>query len=471
MSEKSSRLSPRSQDKFKSRSEVPEQNSSERLHFDDETFPLSPHESSTPSNSSHHHHHSNRRHRRDRDRHQDDTHSSSSNNKNRKHHGEDLKEIDAEISSERKRRRIYHEAKSEEKHLRKDRDKTRTKESKKGHRKQRSYEKEERKELRDKRSHRHDNVDERELYHQYEKEKSVESLKREHSCSVSRQSSVVHLTTYEGKDSPQSSIKSLSPFVATLLKPLLTENTSDTELEELLPAGILFGEIAKRSIPLPRSTDQSKRGATLQSHSQSQSQSSQNQSQELKTDSSSQQQGATASIDSSDPKQSVDENESRFDKFLSNLSDRLQEKEQEVETWGSGANEIDFSDILIEEEDTIRMVASAASLKPKQLLEACLSTPWDSLERRTEDEDYDKSEKTDEDKEEDPFDLVSLLSSTISRRYLDDELVKQLEERGVSLTSTAEKDCLSVDNFKSRMVPGVYEEKAWRQSLLGIIGI
>nr|CDS25638.1 conserved hypothetical protein [Hymenolepis microstoma] len=477
MSEKSSRLSPRSQDKFKVRSETPGQNSSDKLRLNDGILPISPRESPTPSDSSrHHHHHGNRHHRhdndvRDRDRHQADTHSSSSNSKNRKRR-EDLKEIDSELSFECKRRRAYHEVKSEERHLRKDRERTRNKETRKGHRKHRSYDKEG-KELKDNRPHRHECADERETSYHCDNEKSIESLKHEHSRSVSRQSSVVLPTTSEeGKNSSQNSNKScLSPFVVTLLKPLLKEDTSDVELEELLPAGILSGEIAKRSIPLPRSTDQFKRGPALQNHFQSQSQAPSNQSQEVKTESSSQEQDATAVGEASAPKQSLDKNEIRLDKFLSNLSDRLQEKDQVIETWSSGANEVDFSDVLIEEEGTIRMVASAASLRPKQLVEACLSTPWDSLERRTEEEDNDKSEKSNEDKEEDPFDLVSLLSSSISRRYLDDEIVKELEDRGISLASTAVKDCHVGDNFRSRMVPGVYEEKAWRQSLLGIFGI
>ncbi|VDO06678.1 unnamed protein product [Rodentolepis nana] len=478
MSEKASCLSPRLQDKSKALSGTPRRNSSDKLSLNDGMLPISPRESPTPSNSSHHHRRRSSRHHRhdgyvrDRDRRLADRHSPSSNNRNRKR-GEDMKETDFELSSERKRHKAYHEVKSEERHSRKDRERTRTKEAKKGHRKHRSYDKE-RKESRDKRPRRREYADERESRYQYDKEKSVDSLNREHSRSVSRQSSVKPPTSSEeGKNPTQNSTKSsLSPFVVTLLKPLLKEDTSDAELEELLPAGILSGEMAKRSIPLPRPTNQFKRGPALQSHFQPQSHASSLQSQEVKTESSSQEQDATAVGEPSGSKQSLDKNEIRLDKFLSNLSDSLQEKNQQIETWSSGANEVDFSDVLIEEEGTIRMVASAASLRPKQLLEACLSTPWDSLERRTDEDDNDKSEKSHEDKEEDPFDLVSLLSSSISRRYLNDELVKDLEERGISLASTAVKDCLVVaDNFKSRMVPGVHEEKAWRQSLLGIFSI
>lgn len=142
-----------------------------------------------------------------------------------------------------------------------------------------------------------------------------------------------------------------------------------------------------------QSNDQSKRISTLQNQPRShpQIQTSQIQYHEVKIQSTTQLQIPTGSS-GSEQKQPVDEGESRFDKFLSNLSHRLQEKEQEEETWDD-VNEVDFSDILMEDEDAIRLAASAASLKPRELLEACLSTPWHTIERRAEDEDADKPEK------------------------------------------------------------------------------
>ncbi|KAM7543048.1 hypothetical protein Aperf_G00000017311 [Anoplocephala perfoliata] len=471
-------------DKLNRRSEVPHEFSPEAHRFDSGISPISPRESPSPSNSaecsissrhsrSHHHrHHNSRRHHRisrDRDRRRETPSSLTSNSRRRR--GDDLKDAESERDSDRKYRRVDRENSSGDRHLRKERGSSRTKDSRKDHRRRRSVESEVRQEADYKRSHGRKFADVRESRHRADREERDRSFKRDRRRSGSRQSPNRLTPSFESKQSPQITKNPINTFATTLLKPLLKETTSDTELEDLLPVEILSGEMAKRSMPIVQSSDQSKRISTLQNQPQSQPQiqASQIQSQEVKAESSSQLQ---VPIGGPEQKQPIDEGESRFDRFLSNLSHRLQEKEQEEETWGD-ANEVDFSDILMEEDDTIRLAASAASLKPRELLEACLSTPWHTIERRTEDEDADKMEKKtdDEDKEDDPFDLISLLSSNISRRYLDDDLVKELEERGITLSAASVKDSPSVNNFKSRMVPGVFEEKEWRQNLLGVIHI
>lgn len=78
-------------------------------------------------------------------------------------------------------------------------------------------------------------------------------------------------------------------------------------------------------------------------------------------------------------------------------------------------------------------------------------------------------QETGEDKE-DPLNLTTLLSSSISRRFLSDCLVRELGERGVSLPPIPTSEVLA-GSKESRlgMVPTIFEEVFWRQRLLGVI--
>ena len=183
--------------------------------------------------------------------------------------------------------------------------------------------------------------------------------------------------------------------MSALLKPLLKEVTSDTELEDLLPVGILSGEMAKRS--MPQQVEQSKKTVTPQTQQQ-QTQQTQEQPQQKVNVKETTNQVATSTASSSQPTSSqvqkpTEEGESRFDKFLSSLSEQLKEREQDVETWSE--REIDFSDILTEEScGVLRLAASAAGLKPKQLLEASLSTPWQKITESNSEEKQEEEEMT-----------------------------------------------------------------------------
>lgn len=174
--------------------------------------------------------------------------------------------------------------------------------------------------------------------------------------------------------------------------------TSDTELEDLLPVGILSGEMAKRS--MPHQIEQSRKTIKPQNQKQHQLHSQTQQAQEqplLKTsvkDSNDPATSGTIVSSQATDKQlqkSTDESESRFDKFLSSLSEQLKEREQDVETWSE--REIDFSDILTEEScGVLQLAASAARLKPKQLLEASLSTPWQKITENSPGEKQEEEE-------------------------------------------------------------------------------
>lgn len=181
--------------------------------------------------------------------------------------------------------------------------------------------------------------------------------------------------------------------MSALLEPLLKEATSDTELEEVLPVGILSGEMAKRSMLLP--ADQTNKMTTSQlQQPQPQNQVQKSQEQQLKCKQSPNQTKTTTAIlqtaGGNQTQKSVEEGDSRFDKFLSNLSERLQEREQELETWCE--REVDFSDVLTEDSSALHLAVSSATLKPRQLLESSLSTPWQRITEKGPDEAGEEAE-------------------------------------------------------------------------------
>ncbi|VDM16766.1 unnamed protein product [Hydatigera taeniaeformis] len=283
------------------------------------------------------------------------------------------------------------------------------------------------------------------------------------------------LSNNENRSSP-SAKQHLSSFVSTLLEPLLKEVTSDTELEEVLPVGILSGEMAKRSMLLLSDQPNKKVTSQLQ-QSQSQNQIHKAQGEQLKCeqppDHATMTTATLRTAANNQAQKSIEEGDSRFDKFLSNLSERLQEKEQESESWGE--KEIDFSDILTEDSSALRIAVCSATLKPKQLLESSLSTPWQRITDKGPDEveeaiDTIRTETDISEDKEDLINLATLLSSSISRRFLSDQLVGELGKRGVSLASVSTNGAFAGPKAsRSGMVSTIFEEVSWRQRLLGVI--
>ncbi|KAL5107205.1 hypothetical protein TcWFU_000100 [Taenia crassiceps] len=502
MSESNGRSPPRSQLKVGRRPAGSRKPTPDKRRFDEDMSPVSPRESPTPSSSGRspparhsrhrHRHHLNRKydHRRDRE-----TASlcRSGQVREEKHHSERKRrrlaceaveteravvdDIDADESGERLLRRgsdckpeerVRNEAVAvEEEGERQEREQYR-----RDHRR-RSLEREEEEVLvAEKRSFNRKNADEREGRRS---NRSQERSKRVRRRSESQNSqSRVTVSCNEDRSSP--SVKQhLNSFVSTLLEPLLKVATSDTELEEVLPAGILSGEMAKRSMLSP--VDQTNKMTTQLQQPQPQNQVQKSQEQQLKCKQSPEHtKTASAILQTSGGNQaqkSVEEGDSRFDKFLSNLSERLQEREQELETWCE--REVDFSDVLTEESSALHLAVSSATLKPRQLLESSLSTPWQRITEKGSDgvgeevETIRTETELAEDKE-DPLNLATLLSSSISRRFLGDCLVRELGERGVSLPPIPASEFLaSSKELPLGMVPTIFEEVSWRQRLLGVI--
>ncbi|VDD79102.1 unnamed protein product [Mesocestoides corti] len=270
------------------------------------------------------------------------------------------------------------------------------------------------------------------------------------------QNSPFRVSSAHNDRSSPSTKQHLNPFVSTLLKPLTREDTSDTEFEEFLPVGFLSGELAKRSMPLPADL--------LQKVASSQPQQKQSPDQAVLT--------GPQSVASTEPQKSVEDGENRFDNFLSRLSTRMQEQGLEPETWKD--REIDFSELLTEEKNALRLAASTTAMKQKQLLESSLCTPWQGItEKNPEDVDDEEALKLEaeptEDKGEQPVNLVALASMGFSRRFLGDRLARELESRGLSLPPATGFPHSTTHQPLKGTVPTIFGEIRWRQSLLGII--
>ncbi|KAH9280919.1 hypothetical protein ECG_06359 [Echinococcus granulosus] len=501
MSESNGRSSPRLQTKVSRRPDGSRRQTPEKRRFDEDMSPVSPRESPTPSSSERspsarhsrhrHSHHLSHKYVRRRDR-EMASFGRSGRVREEKHHSERKRRrlacevvvaegvavdsVDTDEAGEYSLRRgsdykpegrVKNEiVAAEEEGERQEKERYR-----RDHRRRSLEGEEEEVMVAERRSFNRKYVDERGSRRRSNRSQEKRSKRARRRSESQHSQSLVTLSYGENRSS--SSVKQhLNPFVSTLLEPLLKEATSDTELEEVLPVSILSGEMAKRSMLLP--ADQKNKLTTSQlQQSQSQNQVQKSQEQQLKLQRSPDHvktTTATLQTDGSNKIQkSVEEGDSRFDRFLSNLSERLQEREQELETWGE--REIDFSDILTEDSGALHLAVSSAALKPKQLLESSLSTQWQRITENSPDEvETIKIETEITEDKEDPLNLATLLSSSVSRRFLGDHLVRELEERGVSLPPTPTRDILA-GSKESRlgMVPTIFEEVSWRQSLLGVI--
>ncbi|VDK20319.1 unnamed protein product [Taenia asiatica] len=544
MSESNGRSSPRSQIKLSRRPAGSRKPTPEKRRFDEDMSPVSPRESPTPSSSERspparhsrhrHRHHPSHKYDRRRDR---ETASFGRYGRVReeKHHSERkrrrlacevvategavIDDVGTDEAGERSLRRgsdykPEERVRNEVVAVEEEGERQGKEQYRRDHRKRSLEREEEEVMVAEKRSFNRKYVDERESRCRSNRSQE-EGSKRVRRRSESQQSqSRVTLSYNENRSSP--SVKQhLNSFVSTLLEPLLKEATSDTELEDVLPVGILSGELAKRSMLSP--IDQTNKMATSQLRQPSpQNQVQKSQEQQLKFKQSPDQTKTTISIlqtsDGNQPQKSVEEGDSRFDKFLSNLSERLQEREQELETWGE--REVDFSDVLTEDSSALHLAVSSATLKPRQLLESSLSTPWQKITDKGLDEVGEGVEtiRTETvsrsnhlsdpvilvfkpnqllspffekipfynylimlfqdiaEGKEDPLNLTTLLSSSLSRRFLGDCLVRELDERGVSLPPIPTSEVLAgLKESRLGMVPTIFEEVSWRQRLLGII--
>ncbi|CDS37607.1 long-chain-fatty-acid--CoA ligase [Echinococcus multilocularis] len=500
MSESNGRSSPRLQIKVSRRLDGSRKQTPEKRRFDEDMSPVSPRESPTPSSSERspsarhsrhrHSHHLSHKYVRRRDR-EMASYGRSGRVREEKHHSERKRRrpacevvvaegvavdsVDTDEAGEYSLRRgsdykpegrVKNEivAAEEEEGERQQRERYR-----RDHRRRSLEREEEEVMVAERRSFNRKYVDERGSRRRSNRSQEKRS-KRARRRSESRHSQSLVTLSY-GENRSSSSVKQhLNPFVSTLLEPLLKEATSDTDLEEVLPVSILSGEMAKRSMLLP--ADQTNKLTTSQLQ-QSQNQVQKSQEQQLKLQRSPDHAKTTTATlqtaGSNKIQKSVEEGDSRFDRFLSNLSERLQEREQELETWGE--REIDFSDILTEDSGALHLAVSSAALKPKQLLESSLSTQWQRITENSPDEvETIKIETEITEDKEDPLNLATLLSSSVSRRFLGDHLVRELEERGVSLPPIPMSDVLA-GSKESRlgMVPTIFEEVSWRQRLLGVI--
>ncbi|BHF67986.1 hypothetical protein SprV_0301101500 [Sparganum proliferum] len=231
-----------------------------------------------------------------------------------------------------------------------------------------------------------------------------------------------------------------------LIDMLSVEETSDTELEALLPPTILSGEHAK--LCMPSSSKQ-----VLQQQQQSKDvlsasglSATPDFQQAVVNASAALEDGASGRSETAGPVSS--------DTVLDRLSTRLQAKMLTVETWLEGedlmdedieaavqpAGEETEEDEQQQQQQTVfgLVSTSAALLTPRQRLLTSLATPWQEFETAGElgEKDLTPSSPPPSCLPEQPIGAQILCLTGVSRRYLGEALTKQLEAR---LSSSASK--------------------------------
>ncbi|KAL7054542.1 hypothetical protein AAHC03_025984 [Spirometra sp. Aus1] len=253
--------------------------------------------------------------------------------------------------------------------------------------------------------------------------------------------------------SPKKRISTTGSSAATsllgLIDMLSVEETSDTELEALLPPAILCGEHAK--LCMPSSSKQ-----VLQQQQQQQQSKDVLSAGGLSTAPDFQlsvgstgatlEEGASGRSETAGPVSS--------DTVLDRLSTRLQAKMLTAETWLEGEDlmeedieaavqpvgeETEEDDQQQQQQTVFGLVStSAALLTPRQRLLTSLATPWQEFETAGElgEKDLPPSSPPPSCLPEQPIGAQILCLTGVSRRYLGEALTKQLEAR---LSSSASK--------------------------------